>query len=419
MTVAATPRSNPSPPRICILGGGFGGLYAALSLARARELQGWQILLVDASDRFLFSPLLYELMTGELETWEIAPPYLRLLQGSSVEFCRDTVEAVDFNRRRVRLRERGDLHYSALILGLGVEGVRPPNPDVLGFRTLHDARRLEAELQRLLPQAAPTVAIIGGGPSGVELACKLGDRLGDRGNVHLIDRSSQLLRQFAPASRRSAHRALDERSVRVSLNTSVAQLDGSLERGFQLTLAGDRNTVELPADLVIWTAGTRVSKLGRSLDCPHSDRGKCLVTASLQLRDRPEVFVLGDLAEREDAPLPDTAQVVYQQAGRAAANLRAYLRQRRPKPFRYLHLGEMMTLGVGVGLVHSFGIHINGTLGNLIRRLVYTQRLPTWRHRLRVLRHQLQGLGKSPKPSLEPLPAPPSTLSDTHDRSWD
>lgn len=437
MTLTPPLTSVSSRPRICILGGGFGGLYSALSLAKYPMFRDWQILLVDREDRFLFTPLLYELMTGELETWEIAPPYLNILQQTAVEFYRDTVEAVDLSRRQVQLRDRGSLQYDYLILGLGVRGIRPPHPEVLGFRTLADAQRLEAELQRLQGKARPRIAVIGGGPSGVELAGKLGDRLQHRGDIHLLDRTSPLLKPFTAASRRSAHRALEQRGVRVSLDTAVTNITGSLKTGFTLTLEQQGEPLTLPTDLVVWTAGTQVSELGRSLECPHSDRGKCLVTPTLQLRDRPEVFVLGDLAEIEGGnPLPDTAQVVYQQAGRAAANLRSHAlqhhpgakrsrmgtkRSRSPRPFRYLHLGEMMTLGISNGVVDSFGIHINGKLGNLIRRLVYTQRLPTLKHSLRVLWHEIKRIfyRKKPQPTLTPLPAPSSTLSDTRDRSWD
>lgn len=405
-SISSTPSSKPSRrrPRLCILGGGFGGSYVALNL----RLHHWDIVLVDRSDRFVFTPLLYERLTDELQTWEIAPTYRQLLRQTSVRFECDRVEAIDLDRRRVTLRDRGILDYDALVLALGVVGTRPPDEGVFGFRTLDDAERLDTRLRRLEASGSCPirVSVIGGGPSGVELACKLADRLGRRGEVRLLDRGDRILPQFTRATRRSARNALDRRQVRVSLKTNVTEIGNAYLTIEQKTEQNLESTT-IPSDLVVWTAGTRSHPLSQTLGCDRDERGRLIVEPTLQLKGRSEVFVLGDMAairDRTGRSVPATAQAAYQQARCVAKNLQAQTKNRPLRRFRYWHLGEMMTLGKHNGVTHSFGIHLDGALGNFVRRLVYLQRLPTLPHSLRVFWHwltvtisQLSSRYRSPK----------------------
>ncbi len=174
--------------RICILGGGFGGLYAALRLEElpwARDEKP-EIVLIDQNDRFVFTPLLYELLTDELLTWEIAPPFAELLADTEIRFQQARVVDVAVDEQQVILEGQPPLAYDRLAIALG--GITPL-ADIPGlreyalpFRSLEDAYALQARLRAL--EADPDrekirVAIVGGGYSGVELACKLADRLGD------------------------------------------------------------------------------------------------------------------------------------------------------------------------------------------------------------------------------------------------
>ncbi|PPT06736.1 NADH dehydrogenase [Geitlerinema sp. FC II] len=404
--ISSTPSFNPSRrrPRLCILGGGFGGSYVALNV----RLRHWDVVLVDRCDRFVFTPLLYERLTDELQTWEIAPTYRQLLRHTSVQFCQDRVEAIDLDRRRVTLRDRGILDYDALVLALGVVGTRPPDEGVFGFRTLDDAERLDTRLRRLEASGSCPirVSVIGGGPSGVELACKLADRLGRRGEVRLLDRGDRILPQFTRATRRSVRNALDRRQVRLSLKTNVTEI-GNAHLTIEQKTEQNLESTTIPSDLVVWTAGTRSHPLSQTLGCDRDERGRLIVEPTLQLKGRSEVFVLGDMAairDRTGRSVPTTAQAAYQQARCVAKNLQAQTKNRPLRRFRYWHLGEMMTLGKHNGVTHSFGIHLDGALGNFVRRLVYLQRLPTLRHSLRVLWHwltvaisQLSSRYRSPK----------------------
>lgn len=379
--------------KICILGGGFGGLYTALYLRRFPWLKSpdCQITLVDQKERFLFLPLLYELVTGELKPWEIAPSFEKLLANKNIQFCQATVGRVDLKARQVKLLGGDRLSYDYLVLALGgkthTDGVSGAAQYALPFRSLADARYLNERLRSLeatdLPQIR--IAVIGGGPSGVELACKVADRLGKRGHILLVERGNQILKPFSSGLRRGAYRALQARGVQVELGMSVEAIAPN-----QITLVRDHRITPLAVDLTLWTAGTKSIDWLSDVDCQQNDRGQLLTLPTLQLVDYPEVLALGDMAEIQypnGQRIPATAQVAYQQADCAAHNLKALMQRRPLRNFHYLHLGDMLTLGVNAAVVSSFGMNIEGRLASITRQMVYLQRLPTLRHRLQVLWH--------------------------------
>lgn len=378
------------PARICILGGGFGGLYTALRLSQLpwEATQKPEIILVDQSDRFLFSPLLYELLTGELQTWEIAPPFEELLEGTGVRFHQGIVSEIDIDQRRVQLQDGTKIICDRLVLTLGGETPLDLVPGAANyaysFRTITDAYRLEERLRVLEESAADRirVAIVGAGYSGVELACKLADRIGEKGRFRLIEIGDQILRTSPEFNREAAKKALDARGVFIDLETkvlSIAQDTISLEY---------KNQVDtIPVDLVIWTVGTRVAPIVKTLPLKQNQRGQIITTPTLQALDHPDFFALGDLADSRDAEgqqVPATAQVAFQQADYAAWNIWASLTNRPLLPFRYQQLGEMMTLGTDNATLTSLGIKLDGPLAYVARRLAYLYRLPTLDHKLKV-----------------------------------
>jgi len=387
-------KGSNAPTRICILGGGFGGLYTALYLHSCWGFKNknCQITLIDPQDHIVFTPLLYEVITDELEPWEIFPGFDKLLKNKTIQFCQDTVQDIDFKNHQVKLLEQGNLAYDYLVIAVGVTNGKLPTgaENVLTFRTSADTQLLEQKLQSLEKsnQELIRVAIVGGGPSGVELAGKIADRLGRRGEIRLIERGKEILKSFTSATRKNAQRALDKRNVLISLETSVNAIEVD-----QITLWQSNESAIIPTDFVLWTAGTQVREWVKNLDCSHNSRGQLICEPTLQLVDYPEVFVLGDVAEilyPNGKKLPATAQVAYQQASQAAKNLWGILNNKRPRPFRYLHLGEMITLGKNAAAVSSFGISLHGWLAALVRLGVYLQRLPTLSHGFQVLRNRLK-----------------------------
>jgi NADH dehydrogenase len=391
------------PARICILGGGFGGLYTALRLSQLswEKSEKPEIVLVDQSDRFLFSPLLYELLTGELQSWEIAPPFEELLAGTGVRFYQGIVTGIDIYAQKIQLQDGPEIPYDRLVLGLGGETPMDLVPGAMSyafpFRTLADVYHLEERLRVLAESEADKirVAIVGAGYSGVELACKLADRFGERGRFRLIEITDQILQTSPEFNRQAAAKALEARGVWIDLETKVESIEPNA-----IALEYKNQVDIIPVDLVIWTVGTRVAPVVRALPLKQNQRGQLTTTPTLQVLDRPEIFALGDLADCRDAEgqqVPATAQAAFQQADYAGWNIWASLTKRPLLSFRYQYLGEMMTLGTNNATLTGLGIKLDGPLAHVARRLAYLYRLPTLDHQLKV------GLNWITRPILESL----------------
>lgn len=379
-----------TPARICILGGGFGGLYTALRLNNLpwSSENKPEITLIDQRDRFVFSPLLYELVTGELQSWEVAPPYEELLAGTTIRFRQTEVAEIDVDAQRVQLKDGEALIYDRLVLAMGGETPMDLAPGVeqfaIPFRSIADAYRLEDRLRQLEASDADRIriAIVGAGYSGVELACKLADRIGSRARIRIVEQTDQILRSSTLFNREAATKALSDRGVWLDLETTVEEVTADT---VSLTYKGATDTI--PVDLVLWTVGTRVAEAVRNLPLKHNARGQLVTTPTLQAIDHPEIFAIGDLADCKDADgqqVPSTAQAAFQQSDYAGWNIWASLTNRPLLPFRYQYLGEMMTLGMNEATLTGLGIQLDGTIAHLFRRLAYLNRMPTMKHQLRV-----------------------------------
>jgi NADH dehydrogenase len=376
--------------KICILGGGFGGLYTALRLNNLpwAKTEKPEIVLVDQRDRFVFSPLLYELVTGELQSWEVAPPYEELLEGTDIRFRQAAVADIDLNGKHVRLDDGETLTYDRLMLAMGGETpldfVPGATEFAIPFRTVTDAFQLSDRLRHLEASNVDKIriAIVGAGYSGVELACKLADKLGNRARIRIVEQADQILRSSPPFNREAAQKALEERGVWTDLDTTIERITSD---SISLLYKGSVDTI--PVDLVLWTVGTRVAEVVQKLPLKQNNRGQLITTPTLQVADRPEIFAIGDLADCKDADgqqVPSTAQAAFQQADYAGWNIWASLTNRPLLPFRYQYLGEMMTLGINDATLTGLGIQLDGTFAYLIRRLAYLNRMPTLKHQLRV-----------------------------------
>jgi demethylphylloquinone reductase len=377
---------------ICILGGGFGGLYTAL---RLQQLD-WgnttrRIILIDKSDRFVFTPLLYELLTGEMTEWEVAPTFQDLLQGTDIEFRQGTVESIDLITQSVQVAGYDPINYDKLVLSLGGETPLGNTPGVaehtIPFRNLNDVSRLEGRLRQLetSPAEKIRVAIVGAGFSGVELACKLADRLGERGRIRLVELGTKILPAAVEFNQTAAQTALSTRKVWIDLETSVTEVTAT-----ELALEYREQIDRIPVDVVLWTVGNQVNPAVASLVFERNLRGQIKTLPTLQTVDRPEVYALGDLAEVIDADgnkVPATAQSALQQADFAAWNIWSQTLNKPLLPFRYTNLGEMMALGNNSATLSGLGLQLDGTWAYLARRLVYLYRLPTFHHQVQVGMH--------------------------------
>ncbi len=401
------PSSSAGPkigPKICILGGGFGGLYTALRLSQLPWDDGAKpdITLVDQNDRFVFLPMLYELLSQELESWEIAPPFEELLANTGVRFIQGKAASLDLEAQEVRLEDGPTLTYDRIVLAVGGETrldiVPGAEAHAIPFRTLDDAYRVESRLRQLEQELANgqrdrvRVAIAGGGYSGVELACKLAERLGSQGRVRIIEMTDQILRNSPEFNRESARQALEKQGVWLDLETRIEAIRASSEEesassSLEMDLKYKEQLDSIPVDLLLWAVGNSVVPLVQDLALPKNERQQIRVENTLQVEGHAQIFALGDLASGLDADgntVPPTAQAAFQQADYAGWNVWASLNQRPLLPFRYQNLGEMMSLGSDAATLTGLGITLNGPLAHVARRMIYLYRMPTLDHQLRV-----------------------------------
>ena len=379
-----------SGSRICIVGGGFGGLYTALRLSEFPWMNEDkpEITLIDKSDRFLFSPLLYELISEEMQSWEIAPPFAELLANTGIVFQQGSVTDIDIEGKQVTLQDDTTIAYDKLVLSTGgatpVDIAPGAKEHALPFRSLDDAYRLQEKI-RLLEEADVDkirVAIVGGGYSGVELACKLADRLGEKGRIRIIDRGNQILKDSTEFNRKTAIEALEKNQIWQDLETDVERVEAD---SISLVYKGQVDTI--PVDIVLWTVGNRVSELIKKLPLEQNEQGFLKIEPTLLVKGRDDIFALGDAADSYDSdgtPLPATAQVAFQQSDYCAWNVWALATYRPLLSFRYQPLGEMMTLGTDNATVNGLGLKLDGPMAYITRRLVYLYRLPTLKHQLTV-----------------------------------
>jgi demethylphylloquinone reductase len=418
---------NSIAPPTLILGGGFTGLFTALHLGQ--ENYPHPLFLIDPNDRFTFKPLLYELLTGELHFDRICPRYQDLLVEKRVSFQQDSVEAIDLRHRRVTLTS-GTVHtYRHLVLALGSQPTffNTPGADenALTFASAGDAMTLKMRLMDCLQTAVDTrdpearqrlltVAIIGAGPAGIELACTLADLLpvwldemgGDPDEIRviLINRSNEILKgDINSRLRQVARNALGDRTISVELILDAA-VTAITAAGVEYQPLG--NARFLPAMTVVWTGGTRPHSLLKTLAISPENRdssARLRVLSTLQLPEYPEVFVGGDGAYVADAPQPSTAQVAYQQGKAIAQNLKALSQQRHPLPSRVTLRGTLMKLGIGDGVANLFDrLEVKGEAGHLLRQATYLELLPKPLHNLKntaewftdelLQRHQVRSL---------------------------
>ncbi|MFN6070172.1 MAG: NAD(P)/FAD-dependent oxidoreductase, partial [Pseudanabaena sp.] len=361
--------------RICILGGGFGGLYTALNLARLPWAVMPEIILIDKSDRFLFTPFLYELVTDEMQEWEIAPTFMELIADTGIQFIQGLVTNINLDAKQVEVNigQPSILTYDRLVLALGGETpmhyVAGASEYAIPFRSLTDFYRLNSKLELLEVSNRDKirVCIAGAGSSGVELACKIADRLQERGRVRLVDRHNKILINSTEANRVIAELALSQRGVWTDLNTSVSQVTED-----EVTLDYADGSDTLPVDIVLWTVGSSFSRVIQNLPVSHNRQGAITTEPTLQVRGYNDVFVIGDLAgiEANGEPLPATAQVAFQQSQYCAWNIWASLNQKSLVNFNYIPLGEFISLGIDGATASIFGkFSIDGFPASAIRRL--------------------------------------------------
>jgi NADH dehydrogenase len=391
-----------SLPHVVIVGGGFAGLWATRALASAPV----RITLVDRGNHHLFQPLLYQVATAGLSAPDIAAPLRHILrQQRNVTVLMESVEAIDAAAHEVRLERGPPLRYDFLLLASGAThayfGHDDWAPHAPGLKTLDDALRIrrrvlsafeqaEAEDDAEARRALLTFAIVGGGPTGVELAGTLAEiarhtlkrefrRIDPRqARVLLLEAGPRVLSTFPESLSDKARRQLEKLGVEVCTGVPVDAIDAG-----GVLLGGER----IAARTVLWAAGVAASPLARSLGVPLDRAGRVSVEPDLSVPGLPDVFVAGDLATlRQDGrPVPGVAPAAKQMGRHVAGAIRARIAGRPVAPFRYRDYGNLATIGRMAAVVHLGRLKLSGALAWWFWLVAHIFFLIGFRNRLAVM----------------------------------
>jgi NADH:ubiquinone reductase (H+-translocating) len=391
-----------SGPRVVIAGAGFGGITCARALRNVPV----DVLLVDRNNYHLFTPLLYQVASALLDPGEIARPVRELIRPiSNVEFRQAEVTGADLDRRTL-MTDRGPIPYDYLVLATGSQSDFFGNASLarhaFGLKDLDEGLALrnrilsQFEASRWVTDAEKrrtmlTFAVVGAGPTGVELAGSLSELIRlvlrkdyrdldlDEVRVVLLEAATAPLGTFEPNLREAARRSLEKKHVEVMLNAKVESVTDE-----SIRLAGGE---EIAAGTIIWTAGVRASELGQALGVQLGRQARVKVEPTLQLTGHPVVFVIGDLAGATDrgAPLPMLIPVAMQEGRHVAATISELVRNGGAKAFRYKDPGIMATIGRNSAVAQLGAVHLSGFLGWLMWLAVHLVNVISFRSRILVL----------------------------------
>ena len=350
-------------PRVVIVGGGFGGLAVARELRRERV----RVTLIDRQNHHLFQPLLYQVATAALSPADIAEPLRHIVRGQkNCEVILAEVQSVDA-ARQVLHTDSGEVAYDYLVLAAGTRHSYFGHPEwekfAPGLKSLDDA--LDIRRRMLLAfelaektnddaerRAAMTFIVVGGGPTGVEMAGAIAEIAKEtmihdfrhidssHARVLLLDNSAQVLTSFGPELGECARRQLFDIGVEVRLGNPVAEVtaDGVVMKNGEV----------IPAKTIIWAAGNSASPLGASLGVPLDRAGRVIIDPDCRVPGQSRIFAIGDMAHfapEGGNPLPGLAPVAMQQGRHTAQNLRKLLAGGWTQPFEYFDKGSMATIG--------------------------------------------------------------------------
>jgi NADH:ubiquinone reductase (H+-translocating) len=389
-------------PHVVIIGGGFGGLEAAKKLIHEQV----RLTVIDRTNYHLFQPLLYQVATAALSPADIASPIRAILsECENTEVILAEVQSIDVNAKKVKMVD-GELDYDYLILATGARHSYFGHPEweklAPGLKSLEDAveirRRIlmafeyaEKVSDEAARKAAMTFVIIGGGPTGVEMAGAIAEiarytlakdfrRIDpSQARIILVEGEPKVLASFPDDLRDSAMKQLADLGVEVKTGFHATNLT---EQGLQV------GKEFIPCRVKIWAAGNTASSVGHSLGLPTDKVGRVVVNKDLTIPNHPEVQVIGDLANfshQTGEPLPGVSAVAMQQGRHAARNILRMIEGEKPQRFWYFDKGSMATIGRNKAVADLKLVHLTGIMAWLAWLFIHVIFLVGFRNRLAVL----------------------------------
>ena len=364
-------------PKVVILGGGFGGLAAARALYKAAE-----VTVVDRHNFQTFLPLLYQVSTAGLAADHVAYPIRGALRKTNIKFRMGSPISVDHKNSEVKLDSSEVLKFDHLIVALGSVsadfGIPGVNEHALGMKTVHEALTIRAEIMRRFEDLCRfeddtklSISVIGGGPTGVEMAGAIAELI--RGplkhdkmdaaaniNISIIEAGPRLLPTFAPSLSERTKKDLEKLGVKVMLNIPVKAIEHR-----KITLSNDS---VINSEITIWAAGVKGSDAMAQLSLPTTGN-RIAVEPTMQVKNYPNVWALGDIAGaigKDGRPLPMVAPVAIQQGKFIAKQIARLVAKKPLTEFKYLDKGSMATIGRNKAIVQVRGLKIAGPIAWLI-----------------------------------------------------
>ena len=464
----ASPKESPSIKKVVVLGGGFGGLYCALKLdslfatntrgddSGEKKKPTMIVTLIDTNEKFLFKPLMYELLNSDMEETDVAPLYEELLENTTVRFLQKEAMRVEPEKvlktksgskvsgtggevivRDVETKEEERVKYDYLVVSLGAKVdfeseknfVKGAREFAMPFNGLDDVKRMREKIERLKEDGAErgerTVAVVGAGYAGVELALCLArwfereDGLKDV-KIKLVAKDGNVLSSATVGGKNAARKALEKASNVEIVDGVVGAIERSSSESssesskVNISLTkGDSSLQKIEnVDMCCWTVGLSAKLPTSENDWPFEQdprTGKIVTDSTLKVAGYDRVFALGDNSiqreyEKKDAAnreeeKPATAQVAFQAADYCAWNVWSAINKKSLLPFRYQHLGDMMTLGdkeAAVQFPVGEETTLDGSAAFALRRLAYLYRMPTNGQRLKIGRKWLSAISSNP-----------------------
>ncbi|CAL6434839.1 unnamed protein product [Bathycoccus prasinos] len=460
----ASPKESSSIKKVVVLGGGFGGLYCALKLdslfatntldddSGEKKKPTMIVTLIDTNEKFLFKPLMYELLNSDMEETDVAPLYEELLENTTVRFLQKEAMRVEPEKvlktksgskvsgtggevivRDVETKEEERVKYDYLVVSLGAKVdfeseknfVKGAREFAMPFNGLDDVKRMREKIERLKEDGAErgerTVAVVGAGYAGVELALCLArwfereDGLKDV-KIKLVAKDGNVLSSATVGGKNAARKALEKASNVEIVDGVVGAIERSSSESSKVNISltkGDSSLQKIEnVDMCCWTVGLSAKLPTSENDWPFEQdprTGKIVTDSTLKVAGYDRVFALGDNSiqreyEKKDAAnreeeKPATAQVAFQAADYCAWNVWSAINKKSLLPFRYQHLGDMMTLGdkeAAVQFPVGEETTLDGSAAFALRRLAYLYRMPTNGQRLKIGRKWLSAISSNP-----------------------
>jgi len=364
-------------PKVVILGGGFGGLAAARAMSKTAD-----VTVVDRHNFQTFLPLLYQVSTAGLAADHVAYPIRGALRKTSTKFRMASPISIDHKNKEVKLDSSEILKFDHLVVALGSVtadfGIPGVNEHTLGMKTVHEALAIRAEIMRRFEDLCRfedntrfSIAVVGGGPTGVEMAGAIAELIrgplkSDQANaaahidISLIEAGPRLLPPFAPSLSAKTKKDLEKLGVKVLLNTPVKAVE------HRKIILNDNSSI--PAEITVWAAGVKGSDAMAQLSLPILNN-RLAVEPTMQVKNYPNIWALGDIAGalgKDGRPLPMVAPVAIQQGKFIAKQIARVVENKPLKVFKYLDKGSMATIGRNKAVVQVKGLKISGPIAWLI-----------------------------------------------------